>query len=103
MTVLNVISALFLLAGAGFCLAGTVGVLRFPDIYCRLHALTKVDNLGLGLVVVGLSLEAGSWATALKLFLVWFLVLISSAFTCQLIARAALRRGVGAWGGSRES
>ena len=41
-------------AGALFFLAGTVGLLRFPDSLTRLHALTKVDNLGLGLVVLGL-------------------------------------------------
>ncbi len=41
-------------AGAFFFLAGTVGLLRFPDSLTRLHALTKVDNLGLGLVVLGL-------------------------------------------------
>lgn len=102
MSPLELVSAAFLLAGAAFCLAGTVGVLRFPDVYCRLHALTKVDNLGLGLVVVGLALRSPSWATALKLLLVWLFVLISSAFTCQLIARAALRRGATPWGGRRE-
>ncbi|MCP3166739.1 monovalent cation/H(+) antiporter subunit G [Myxococcus qinghaiensis] len=102
MSPLELLSAAFLLAGAAFCLAGTVGVLRFPDVYCRLHALTKVDNLGLGLVVAGLALQSASWATALKLFLVWLFVLISSAFTCQLIARAALRRGAVPSGGRRE-
>ena len=41
-------------AGVFFFLAGTVGLLRFPDTLTRLHALTKADNLGLGLVVLGL-------------------------------------------------
>ena len=40
-------------AGLFFFLAGTVGLLRFPDTLTRLHALTKADNLGLGLIVVG--------------------------------------------------
>ena len=38
-------------AGAFFFMAGTIGLLRFPDTLTRLHALTKVDNLGLGLIV----------------------------------------------------
>jgi len=42
------LSILLLLAGAVFFLAGTLGLLRFPDVYTRLHALTKADNLGLG-------------------------------------------------------
>ena len=37
-----------------FFLAGTVGLLRFPDTITRLHALTKADNLGLGLIILGL-------------------------------------------------
>ena len=37
-----------------FFFAGTVGLLRFPDSLSRLHALTKADNLGLGLIVLGL-------------------------------------------------
>ena len=41
-------------AGAFFFMAGTVGLLRFPDALSRVHALTKADNLGLGLVVLGL-------------------------------------------------
>ena len=52
--VLNIFSIVAILAGAFFFLAGTVGLLRFPDTLTRLHALTKSDNLGLGLVVLRL-------------------------------------------------
>ena len=80
-------------AGAFFFLAGTVGLLRFPDTFTRLHALTKADNLGLGLVVLGLLPQAGSVGAALKLILIWLLVLLASAVVSQLIARAVPRRG----------
>ena len=53
--------------GAFFFLAGTVGLLRFPDTLTRLHALTKADNLGLGLVVLGLLPQAASLRDGLKL------------------------------------
>jgi multicomponent Na+:H+ antiporter subunit G len=79
-------------AGAIFYLAGTVGLLRFPDAYTRLHALTKADNLGLALVVIGLVPQAGGLLPALKLVLVWLLVMLSSAAVSQLIARSARRR-----------
>jgi multicomponent Na+:H+ antiporter subunit G len=62
-------------AGAFFFLAGTVGLLRFPDTLTRLHALTKADNLGLGLVVLGLLPQAGSLRDGLKLVSIWLLVL----------------------------
>jgi multicomponent Na+:H+ antiporter subunit G len=75
--------------GVVFFLAGSVGLLRFPDALTRLHALTKADNLGLGLVVLGLAAQAGSVLGALKLLAVWVLVLVAGATVARLIARAA--------------
>ena len=86
---LDAFSIAAIAAGAFFFLAGTVGLLRFPDAYTRLHALTKADNLGLALVVIGLLPQMGSLLAAAKLVLVWLLVLLSSAVVSQLIARAA--------------
>ena len=80
-------------AGILFFLAGVVGLLRFPDALTRLHALTKADNVGLGLVVVGLLPQAGSVLEALKLVLVWLTVLLAGATVGQLIARVARRAG----------
>ena len=74
-------------AGAFFFFAGTVGLLRFPDSLTRLHALTKADNLGLGLVVLGLLPQVDSVAAGLKLVCIWLLVLLSGATAAQLIAR----------------
>jgi multicomponent Na+:H+ antiporter subunit G len=80
-------------AGALFFLAGTVGLIRFPDPLTRLHALTKVDNLGLGLVVVGLLPRADGLVGALKLVSIWLLVQLSGAIVTQLIAGAVRERG----------
>jgi multicomponent Na+:H+ antiporter subunit G len=78
--------------GAFFFLAGTVGLLRFPDALSRLHALTKADNLGLGLVVLGLLPRAEGPFGAVKLIAVWLLALLAGATVTQLIART-VRRG----------
>ena len=80
-------------AGALFFLAGTVGLLRFPDLLTRLHALTKVDNLGLGLVVMGLLPQADGLFSASKLVSIWLLVQLSGAIVTQLIAGAVRQRG----------
>jgi multicomponent Na+:H+ antiporter subunit G len=80
-------------AGALFFLAGTVGLIRFPDALTRLHALTKVDNLGLGLVVLGLLPQANGLLGALKLVSIWLLVQLSGAIVTQLIAGAVRQRG----------
>jgi multicomponent Na+:H+ antiporter subunit G len=93
MNALDLLSVVAISAGAVFFLAGTVGLLRFPDSFTRLHALTKADNLGLGLVVLGLLPQVGSVLAGLELVAIWLLVLLSGAAASQLIARAARRRG----------
>lgn len=80
-------------AGVFFFLAGTVGVLRFPDTLTRLHALTKADNLGLGLIVLGLLPRVGGPLAGLKLLVVWGLALLAAATVSQLIARVARHDG----------
>jgi len=94
---LEVASALLLLAGAFFFFSGTLALLRFPDVYTRLHALAKADNLGLGCVLAGLALQADSVALALKLLLVWPLVLAASAAVGYAIARRADALGIAPW------
>jgi multicomponent Na+:H+ antiporter subunit G len=81
-------------AGAGFFVAGSLGLIRFPDLYARLHALTKADNLGLGLICLGLACQAPSLAAALKYLLVWGLMLIASSIGATLIASTALACGL---------
>lgn len=84
---LHWISWIPLLLGTAFFIAGTVGVLRFPDIFCRLHAVTKADTLGLGLIVLGLCMRATEWQAILVMLLVWLLIMLSGAVACQLLAR----------------
>ncbi len=81
-----------LLAGSTFFFAGTVGLLRFPDTFTRLHALTKADNLGLGFVVLGLALQQESLLGAAKLGSIWLLALLASSSACYLLGHHALER-----------
>lgn len=84
---LNIFTVGAVSAGAFFFLAGTVGLLRFPDTLTRLHALTKVDNLGFGLVVLGLLPLTNGPVAGLKLISIWLLVQVSGAVATQIIAR----------------
>ena len=90
----DILTVTAICAGSFFFLAGTMGLLRFPDSLTRLHALTKADNLGLGLIVLGLLPQASSFLGGLKLVAVWGLVQLSSATVAQLVAQA-LRRSRG--------
>lgn len=91
------LSLALLFVGAFFFFVGTVGLLRFPDVYSRLHALAKADNLGLGCVLLALSLQADSLAAALKLLVIWPLVMAASAGVSFAIARRAQARGIRPW------
>ena len=90
---LDIFTVLAVTGGLFFFLAGTVGLLRFPDPLTRVHALTKADNLGLGLIVLGLLPQTNGPVAALKLLVAWLLVQLSGATIAQLIAREA-RRGM---------
>jgi multicomponent Na+:H+ antiporter subunit G len=89
---IDAVSLLVILAGLAFFAAGTAGLLRFPDASSRLHALTKADHLGLGLIVLGLLPHAEAVGGAARLVAVWLLVLVSSAAAGPLLARLARRR-----------
>lgn len=97
MSLAELASAALILAGAFFYLAGTVGVLRFPDVYTRLHAVTKADNLGLGFLVLGLALRTPGWAELLQLLAIWFVALLAAATVAQSLARAAREAGTEPW------
>lgn len=90
--VLDAFTAVMVIAGAALFLGGTLGLLRFPDTLSRIHALSKADNLGLGLIVLGLLAQSTSLTGALKLVAVWLLAQLSAATAGQMIGRLAYRR-----------
>lgn len=85
---LDIFTVVAVSLGAVFFLAGTVGLLRFPDPLTRLHALTKADNLGLGLVVLGLLPQVSTPLGWIGLIAVWLLAMLSGATVGQLLAGA---------------
>ena len=88
----DLLALTLIVVGLFFFAIGTLGLLRLPDLHSRLHALTKADNIGLGLLALGVVLLDGSWQTGLKLLLVWLLVLFASSSSAHAIARYAGRR-----------
>jgi len=87
----ELIALLLLITGCLFYLAGTIGLLRFPDVHSRLHALTKADNLGLLLICAAMAVLSGSLRVALLLLIVWAMALLAATVSAYLIARHALR------------
>ena len=92
--VLDIVSWISIVSGAGFCIIGAIGIIRLPDVYCRMHAAGIIDTIGIGLIFLGLALQAG-WSLALaKLLMILIFVLYTSPTSCHALCRAAAYGGV---------
>lgn len=87
-------------AGALLSIIGAVGMLRFPDVYTRIHAASVTDTGGASLLLLGLCLLAGPTATTLKLVLIWAFILLTSPAAANALANAAYSSGHTPWIGS---
>tara|TARA_R110002049_G_scaffold225540_2_gene397514 strand:- start:127 stop:432 length:306 start_codon:yes stop_codon:yes gene_type:complete len=88
------VAALFLLIGAFFALVGSIGLVRLPDFFTRLHAPTKSGTLGIGAVMIAsmvLPLAYGSLPGFAELLLTFF-VFITAPVSANMLALAALRK-----------
>ncbi|WP_019961377.1 monovalent cation/H(+) antiporter subunit G [Woodsholea maritima] len=92
--ILDLLSAGFMLAGVGFVLAGTIGVMRLPDFYTRMHAAGVTDTLGAELIIIGLVIQAGFTLVAAKLLLLGFFLFLTSPTATHAVANAAYKAGL---------
>jgi multicomponent Na+:H+ antiporter subunit G len=81
-------------AGLFFVLAGTIGVIRLPDFYTRLHAAGMTDTLGAELILLALLFQADNVQMVLKLLLVAFFLFVTSPTATHAVAHAAYRAGL---------
>ena len=86
-----------LLAGAFFAIVGGVGIVRLPDLFCRMHGAGITDTLGAGLILTGLMLHAGASLITVKLIAVLFFLLTTSPTATHALARSALAQGFAPW------
>jgi len=102
MVLVNGIVVMFLAGGFFFTLVGTIGLLRFPDFYTRLHATGKCDTLGEGLIIVGLMIyhlfhySETLLVPAKLLFLILF-IFIANPTATHAIMKAAYLTGIKPW------
>ena len=90
----NILSWILLVSGGAFCIIGAIGLLRMPDPYTRLHASSVIDTLGVGLILVGLALQAGITLISAKLVVIGLLVFFTSPVAGHAVARAMIHRDV---------
>lgn len=90
---MNVLSAVFLIAGCTLSLIAAIGLVRFPDLFSRMHAGTKPQVLGLLLILLGIGLRLRDWSDVGMLLAVALFQLLTAPVAAHMVGRAAYRRG----------
>ncbi len=90
----DMIAVLMILGGAFFLLVASIGIVRFPDFYTRLHAMGKGDTLGIILILLGLCVYEGFTLNSAKLLIALVFVGLTNPVATHALARAALRYGL---------
>jgi multicomponent Na+:H+ antiporter subunit G len=85
---------IFLAIGSLFCVVGTLGLVRMPDFYTRVHAASITDTLGAGFMLLGMMFVAGITLVTVKLVVIGGLIFFTSPTATHALAKAALHRGV---------
>ena len=97
---LHMIGGGLAIAGALLTLLGAIGVLRFPDVYTRIHAASITDTGGASLMLIGLGLISGLSFVTLKLLVAWAFIMLASPVAAHALANAAYTSGHAPWTGS---
>ena len=109
---LDVLSWVAIAGGRFFILVGTVGILRMPDVYTRLHAAGMTDTMGAGLLLLGMALqtiigimhgESSYWFVLVRIVFIYGFLLFTSPIACHALARAGIAGGVEPWSNDQES
>ena len=92
-----ILAGLFLMIGGAFALVACVGLVRFPDLYTRIHAASKAGTLGSGLILLALALESGELDVVTRALAGIVFLLLTAPVSAHLLARAAYLVGVRPW------
>ncbi len=91
---MTIVAAVLMVIGSIFCLLATIGILRFPDLYTRLHAASKAGPLGVGLILLGAGIASGDVLIFARSLLGLVFLILVSPVSAHLLARSALKSGV---------
>lgn len=97
---LTYITGTILIIGAMFNLIAAIGILRFPDVFTRMHAASKAGTLGSGLMLVAIAIHAADVSVASKALAAITFFLITAPISAHLLARAAYVAGIEPWKGT---
>ena len=92
--IVEAISWAFILSGSFFVIIGAVGMLRFPDFWSRLHAVSITDSAGVILLFAGMCMQAGFTLISVKLIIIGVFLFITGPTATHAVANAALVSGL---------
>ena len=99
---LDMLSVLLLFFGVLFILVGSIGLLRMPDVFTRMHAAGITDTIGAAAIILGLMLVAGWTIVLIKLLIVLLFQMLLNPTACHALARAAVHGIRSPWQGESE-
>jgi len=92
--IVEIASWAFILAGSFFTLVGAFGLVRMPEIFTRMHAASVTDTLGVGFLIIGMSLQTGLGLVTLKLVFLMALFIFAGPVVTHALAQACLHEGI---------
>ncbi len=98
----EIVTAVFLGIGCIFSLTGSLGLLRFPDFYSRLHAAGKTDSFAQAMILGGLLFVSPDWGVSVRLVLIAVLLLFTAPTATHAITKAARLDGLAPWTRNRD-
>src|SRR6188474_3577879 len=96
----DILTGVMWIAGSSFALLAAVGVLRMPDVFTRMQASTKASTLGLGCLLAGVALRNPELAFVVRAASIAAFMVLTTAVSAHVIARAAARSGAPIWKGT---
>jgi len=90
----DIVSWVLILLGSFFTVSGAVGLVRMPDLFTRMHAVSVIDTTGIGFLFIGMMLQAGFSLVTLKLLFILVLFFFASPVITHALAQAALHEKV---------
>ena len=89
-----IFSGLFIACGVVALLIGSLGLLRLPDVYCRIHAVGMIDTAGAGFIILGMIIHEGFTLVTVKLVLVGVFMFFTSPIATHAVAQVAFKSKV---------
>ena len=93
-TLVTILSGIFIACGVAALLIGSIGLLRLPDVYCRIHAVGMIDTAGASFLILGMIIHGGFTLVSVKLVMIGVFLFFTSPIATHAVAQVAYKSGV---------